>query len=104
LEVNHFDNVLYERCGVLWSESVSFGRQDGGQDGPNTENMEGEVFEGVLLELVVCLENPPNRENMATGEVEGARLVEPPAIALRVAELARVEALDPAELGDEIPV
>lgn len=62
------------------------------------------MLEAVLLKLVVGLEDAPHGEDVTTGKVEDARLAEAPPVRVLVAKLARVEALDATELGDEVPL
>lgn len=70
---------------------------------PFAEDVKGNVLEAVLLELVVGFENAPDRKDVSAGEVERRRLIESPAVRLRVAEPAGVAVLDPAELWHEVP-
>lgn len=70
---------------------------------PLPKDVVGDVLEGIVLHLVVRLENPPNGQDVTPGEVERAALSEAPAIRLSVAVSALVVALHPAEIGRDRP-
>jgi len=70
---------------------------------PLAKDVVGDVLEGVVLHLVVRLEDPPDGQDVTTGEVERAALSKAPAIGLSVAVSALVVALDSAEIGRDGP-
>lgn len=49
---------------------------------PLLKNVISDMLKAVMLHLVVCFQDSPDRQDMSTGEIQRSRLVEAPSISL----------------------